>query len=758
VGVATALAQKHAEFTQLFEAFTNTYLDREVGQEHLRAYTESREAAHAAFAAIRPAHRAGRDVTDAVLAKLLPYADTPANREAGRWISVAPALTGDVRTKYEAAGWTDPEAWPQVAEAVFALVRRCVEHPDQLPDACAEFAAHGVTKGFQVGTVSPILNALRPDDFVIASTKSRQVINYVAGTAYGPDLMDYPDVNATAFALIDALSPAMHTLDVREGRDVDLFDAFCHWLVTVRTYDFRAPEPLPLADFTTPFSRIFAGREEAEWALDLMRATLVRLGVEGPGDRRVAVTLPDQGRRSGGAQGRTLRLNFGNWAVLQFYGPCYRQFRVGLALMEEHLDVAGAYVPWRRFAVEDDVSIRVYDLPIEAVRLQDSVEHTVRRPRSGLPVRAGLRRPYERALDYAAAHFRDWRASNYRRFHQPEIAAAVFDMARRDRLFTEGFCDATAPVPPAADRGAPAPAVAREVAASYAVAPESSEPYSLSRLSEETGIEEATVARWVRAIDRKGQAILYGPPGTGKTFLAERLARHLVGGGDGLWSLIQFHPAYAYEDFVQGLRPHLGAGSTGDAGRLAYEMVPGRLMAFCDEARHRTGRSVLILDEINRADLARVFGEVMYVLEYRDRAIPLAGGGTFSLPAQVRLLGTMNTADRSIALVDHALRRRFAFIPVWPDYDVLRRYHARRATGFAVEPLIDLLATLNRQIGDPHYHVGITYFLQEELGEHLAAIWEMEIVPYLEEYFFDQPDKVEAFRWSQVRHRFEGGG
>jgi 5-methylcytosine-specific restriction protein B len=184
-------------------------------------------------------------------------------------------------------------------------------------------------------------------------------------------------------------------------------------------------------------------------------------------------------------------------------------------------------------------------------------------------------------------------------------------------------------------------------------------------------LDEATVARWVRAVERKGQAIFYGPPGTGKTFIAEHLARHLVGGGDGFWELVQFHPAYAYEDFVQGIRPQSGAD-----GALTYPLVPGRFLDFCARASRRRDRCVLILDEINRANLARVFGELMYLLEYRDRAIALAGAGVLRIPGQPRLLGTMNTADRSIALVDHALRRRFAFIALSPDYDILRRYHA----------------------------------------------------------------------------------
>jgi 5-methylcytosine-specific restriction protein B len=255
---------------------------------------------------------------------------------------------------------------------------------------------------------------------------------------------------------------------------------------------------------------------------------------------------------------------------------------------------------------------------------------------------------------------------------------------------------------------------------------------------------------WIAAIRRKGQAIFYGPPGTGKTRLAQHIARHLVGGGDGFVDLVQFHAAYQYEDFVQGLRPvpHEGGG-------LSYELVPGRFLAFCREAAARTGPCVLIIDEINRADLSRVFGELMYLLEYRERTIPLATGGQFSIPANVLIIGTMNTADRSIALVDHALRRRFAFIALRPNYELLRRYHQDRQPGIAVDRLVTLLREINEAIGDPNYELGITYFLRPHLGDVLRDVWQMEIEPYLEEFFFDRPEDVDPFRWEQVQARLE---
>jgi hypothetical protein len=272
--------------------------------------------------------------------------------------------------------------------------------------------------------------------------------------------------------------------------------------------------------------------------------------------------------------------------------------------------------------------------------------------------------------------------------------------------------------------------------------------YTLVECADATSIGEERLEAWVHAIERKGQAILYGPPGTGKTFVAHHLARHLISGGDGFSQLLQFHPAYSYEEFVQGLRPQPATGG------LAFTLQPGRFLTFCREAAGRMGVCVLIIDEINRANLAQVLGELLYLLEYREAQVTLAGGDApFSIPANVRILGTMNTADRSIALVDNALRRRFAFLRVQPDLDIVRRYHARLGTPYAIEPLLALIGEINRLIGDPNFALGISPFLHDDLASELPSIWQVEIEPYLEEFFFDQPEQLLPLRWSAVKAR-----
>lgn len=160
---------------------------------------------------------------------------------------------------------------------------------------------------------------------------------------------------------------------------------------------------------------------------------------------------------------------------------------------------------------------------------------------------------------------------------------------------------------------------------------------------------------------------------------------------------------------------------------------------------------MLIIDEINRANLAEVFGELMYLLEYRKQEIYLAASQSkFKIPDNVYLIGTMNTADRAIALVDFALRRRFAFIKIAPDYETISKFHTQH-TKLNVDGLIATLKELNQVIDDDNYYLGISFFLNKNLATDIEDIWRMEVEPYLEEYFFDRIEQVAEFRWDEVK-------
>jgi 5-methylcytosine-specific restriction protein B len=168
----------------------------------------------------------------------------------------------------------------------------------------------------------------------------------------------------------------------------------------------------------------------------------------------------------------------------------------------------------------------------------------------------------------------------------------------------------------------------------------------------------------VDLLEEKGQVVFYGPPGTGKTFVALVLAEEITRDG-GQFRIVQFHPSYSYEDFVGGFRPVEDDGVYG----VRYRRTDGPLRELAATAAGDPAHPyVLIVDEINRGNIPKIFGELLFLLEYRQKAVRLQywPEEEFSLPSNLFLIGTMNTADRSIALVDAALRRRFYFVPFIP--------------------------------------------------------------------------------------------
>jgi 5-methylcytosine-specific restriction protein B len=235
------LEARREEFVRLFWEFAQTYPQTPEGQNHLIFYKSGREQGRRNFEELVAAEHE-EEVADRVLLKLIPYKDSPGYREKGAWIHIAPA-TGDPRARTKAAM---PDDWKKSAEAILRLVRRCNEHPDQLAKACREFSESPYSKGFQAGLITPILNAIRPDEFLLANGKSITVINHFSGTSFGPRLVGYPELNSTGHALIAEVAGEMRELGVADIQDADLFDMFSHWLVGVKKYfDKDESESLP---------------------------------------------------------------------------------------------------------------------------------------------------------------------------------------------------------------------------------------------------------------------------------------------------------------------------------------------------------------------------------------------------------------------------------------------------------------------------------------------------------------------------------
>ncbi|MGJ6980681.1 AAA family ATPase [Aestuariimicrobium soli] len=275
-------------------------------------------------------------------------------------------------------------------------------------------------------------------------------------------------------------------------------------------------------------------------------------------------------------------------------------------------------------------------------------------------------------------------------------------------------------------------------------------PDATDELAEQLHVDRAWLQECIELLRDRPQMIFYGPPGTGKTFIGQALARHLAGDNT---RLVQFHPAYSYEDFFEGYRPVSSGG---------FELKPGPLRKAVEAARENPSVPyVLVIDEINRGNLAKIFGELYFLLEYRDENVDLLyaqdDASGFTLPENLFVIGTMNTADRSIALVDAAMRRRFAFVALHPSEaptrDVLRRW--LQASGRDVS-VADLLDELNALIEDPDFKVGPSYFMRSAVHQAggLERTWRTAILPLLEEHHFgDGTDVAARYRLDDLRRR-----
>lgn len=245
-------------------------------------------------------------------------------------------------------------------------------------------------------------------------------------------------------------------------------------------------------------------------------------------------------------------------------------------------------------------------------------------------------------------------------------------------------------------------------------------------------------------LKRKRNVILYGPPGTGKTYLAMQYLKWKEQNIDGniLTEFITFHPSFSYEDFIEGYKPHSIEGNPN------FKLQDGVFKSLCSKAlNNKKNNYFLIIDEINRGDVAKIFGEMITLIENDKRGLSLTLSQSkedFSVPDNIYIIATMNTSDKSIKMMDATLRRRFGFIECMPQYELI----SKPSENLDISPK-DILNKINkdlREIEDREKQIGHAYFMKNEKQietiEELREVYIYEIIPLVSEYCFNEYEKM----------------
>lgn len=274
--------------------------------------------------------------------------------------------------------------------------------------------------------------------------------------------------------------------------------------------------------------------------------------------------------------------------------------------------------------------------------------------------------------------------------------------------------------------------------------------YTVDNFLDEVYISEERYNMLRNLLLNKKNIILQGAPGVGKTYAAKRLAYSIMGEKDPTRvKMVQFHQSYSYEDFIMGFRPT----------QTGFELKTGVFYEFCKQASDDDRPHFFIIDEINRGNLSKILGELFMLIEADKRGVELQllyADEQFSIPSNVYIIGMMNTADRGLAIIDYALRRRFAFFDMMPAFDSHGfKAHCKSVNNPKFDKLIATVQQLNEEITNDEslgegFCIGHSYFCSNPAinDEWLHSIIEFELIQLLKEYWFDEPAKVK--KWSGI--------
>lgn len=467
----------------------------------------------------------------------------------------------------------------------------------------------------------------------------------------------------------------------------------------------------PTNRFGPPFDELFSDEEQANAILDQIARVILRVqGSLTERDRRIVISY-----RSDGPRGPRIRLILGNWAI--FSANASGQYQIILPTEDPLWSTVG----------------RKTDFTASPGEIRYSIGWV-----SPAMITTEVWQRSEAAIDHAIRRVAGWSGSPFESHHIPAVFQAAVDPENRLPILRSGVPHSITPPSAFVDDDSPIISFSRAEALQGIFMPEGQFDACLNQLL------------------RKKNLVLQGPPGVGKTFVAQTLAQAVMGEIDATRvQMIQFHQSYGYEEFIQGLRPTKG----GD-----FVVRDGVFISFCKRAAQDGRPHVFIIDEINRGNLSKILGELMMLLEPDKRdvkyAMPLAydeaNAPKFFVPPNLFVIGLMNTADRSLAMVDYALRRRFAFVTLKPEIASAKfRDHLKACLvpDNIADAIITGVSRLNDKIendaGDlgTGYCIGHSYFCppsdMASASEWLESVLEYEIKPLLSEYWMESSKRAD---------------